>query len=165
MPEAPGASRKSVLQIRAMTREDLGQVMPIEKVSFSLSWPESSFHRELDLLPNSHLLVVEGAADGEGGAPVILGYTCWWLVADECHITNFAVAPFARRRGVGDFLLKKLLEDARCLGARRATLEARIGNEAGIALYTRNGFTSIAIRKQYYPDNREDALVMWKEEI
>ncbi|MDA1001438.1 MAG: ribosomal protein S18-alanine N-acetyltransferase [bacterium] len=165
MLEARGAAQKGTFRIRPMIPDDLGQVLVIERASFSLAWSESAFRRELDIIPNSYLSVAEGAVDGGDGTPVVLGYTCWWHVVDECHITNFAVAPFARRGGVGDFLLKGLLEEARRLGVRRATLEVRMGNEAGIALYTRNGFTSIAIRKQYYPDNREDALVMWKEEI
>ena len=94
-----------------------------------------------------------------------MGYCCWWEVVGECHVTNFAVAPDYRRRGVADFLLERILEDARAKGLLRATLEVRLGNAAAIALYEKWGFTAAAMRPRYYPDNREDALIMWKERI
>lgn len=153
--EAPDGVR-----LRPMRRGDLDAVARIEAASFALPWSREMFRRELDEIENSHLLVAE---DPGGGA--LLGYACWWEVVDECHITNFAVAPAARRRGVGAFLLRGLLDDARRRGALRATLEVRAGNAAGIALYEKEGFTMAAIRRGYYPDTGEDALVMWKERI
>lgn len=152
------------LRLRSMRREDIPAVVAIERLSFSLPWSEAAFRRELEEVSHSHLLVVEGPAPG-GGEGLVLGYACWWEVTDECHITDFAVAPPARRRGIGDFLIQGLLEDARRRGMVRATLEVRTGNEAAIALYEKWGFTSIAMRRRYYPDNDEDALVMWKESL
>jgi len=148
-----------------MRREDLERVAVIERLSFSLPWSQAAFRRELEEIPSSHLIVAEGAPPGGEGGEALLGYACWWEVADECHITNLAVAPAARRRGVGEFLLKGMLEDARARGAARATLEVRAGNAAAIALYEKWGFTGIAMRRRYYPDNGEDALVMWKEKL
>ncbi len=143
-----------------MRRDDLEAVLAIERASFPLPWSREAFLREMCEIDNSHLVVVE-----EEGGDAPLAYACWWEVVDECHVTNFAVAPAHRRRGVGEFLLESILEDARRLGVVRATLEVRMGNAAAIALYEKWGFTAAAMRPRYYPDNREDALVMWKEKI
>ncbi len=146
-----------------MRVEDVDQVHAIERLSFPLPWSKESFIREICEIDNSHLLVV---TEDEGGAGAdVMGYCCWWKVVDECHVTNFAVSPAHRRKGVGDFLLKRILEDARAGGLVRATLEVRLGNAAAIALYEKWGFTAAAMRPRYYPDNREDALVMWKKKI
>jgi len=157
------------VKTRPMRVEDVDQVHAIERLSFPLPWSRESFIREICEIDNSRLLVVTGDED-RAGSPEdskceVMGYACWWEVVDECHITNFAVAPEHRRKGVGGFLLEKILEDARARGLVRATLEVRLGNAAAIALYEKRGFTAAAMRPRYYPDNREDALVMWKERI
>ena len=145
-----------------MRVEDVAQVHAIERLSFPLPWSRESFIREICEIDNSRLLVV---VEDEETRAEVMGYACWWEVADECHVTNFAVAPAHRRKGVGDFLLGRILEDAKDRGLLRATLEVRLGNAAAIALYEKWGFTAAAMRPRYYPDNREDALVMWKEKI
>ena len=157
------------MRIRPMRVEDVDAALDIERRSFPLPWSRENFMRELREVENARLLV---AAEEERppGAPEparagVLGYACWWAVADECHITNFAVAPGRRREGVGALLLGSVLEEARDRGLVRATLEVRAGNAAAIALYEKGGFTAAAMRPRYYPDNREDALVMWKEKI
>ena len=152
-----------------MRVDDVEQVHAIERLSFPLPWSRESFIREIREIDNSHLLVVTEDGDGAGISDAsridIMGYACWWEVADECHITNFAVAPAHRRKGVADSLLAQILEDAKTRGLLRATLEVRLGNAAAIALYEKWGFSAAAMRPRYYPDNREDALVMWKEKI
>lgn len=145
-----------------MRVEDVDRVLAIERLSFPLPWSRESFIREICEIDNSRLLVV--MEDEEAGAD-LMGYACWWEVVDECHITNFAVAPAHRRKGVADVLLGRILEDAKGRGLLRATLEVRLGNAAAIALYEKWGFTAAAMRPRYYPDNSEDALVMWKERI
>lgn len=145
-----------------MRVEDVDRVLAIERLSFPLPWSRESFIREICEIDNSRLLVV--TEDEETGAD-LMGYACWWEVVDECHITNFAVAPAHRRKGVADVLLGRILEDAKGRGLLRATLEVRLGNAAAIALYEKWGFTAAAMRPRYYPDNSEDALVMWKEKI
>lgn len=157
------------MKTRPMKVGDVDQVIAIERLSFPLPWSRESFIREICEIDNSRLLVVsedeDRAGSPEGLKYEVMGYACWWEVVDECHITNFAVAPAHRRKGVGDFLLERILEDARGRGLLRATLEVRLGNAAAIALYEKWGFTAAAMRPRYYPDNREDALVMWKEKI
>ena len=150
------------MKTRPMRVEDVDQVLAIERLSFPLPWSRESFIKEIREIDNSRLLV---AAEDEEARAGVMGYACWWEVADECHITNFAVAPAHRRKGVADFLLGRVLEDAKGRGLLRATLEVRLGNAAAIALYEKWGFTAAAMRPRYYPDNREDALVMWKEKI
>lgn len=145
-----------------MRVEDVDAVLAIERLSFPLPWSRESFIKEIREIDNSRLLVV---VEDEEARAEVTGYACWWEVVDECHITNFAVAPAHRRRGVADFLLGRVLEDAKGRGLLRATLEVRLGNAAAIALYEKWGFTAAAMRPRYYPDNREDALVMWKERI
>ncbi len=154
------------LRVRAMRLEDIPAVLAIEVRSYSMPWSESTFLRELEKIENSHLLLVEGPAEeNDGGERVIYGYACWWEVVDECHITNVTVSPGARRRGIGNILLEGIMDDAKRRGATRATLEVRISNAAAVGLYEKAGFTSVAMRRKYYPDNGEDALVMWKENI
>lgn len=150
------------MNTRPMRVEDVDRVLAIERLSFPLPWSRESFIREICEIDNSRLLVV--TEDEEAGAD-LMGYACWWEVVDECHITNFAVAPAHRRKGVADVLLGRILEDAKGRGLLRATLEVRLGNAAAIALYEKWGFTAAAMRPRYYPDNSEDALVMWKERI
>ena len=153
-------------RLRPMNLGDISEVVAIENLSFTLPWSRESFRREIEKIPNSRLIVAEGDEGGkERGSQSILGYTCWWEVVDECHITNIAVRPTARRRGVGVLLLEEILDAAKRAGLVRATLEVRTGNTAAIAFYEKMGFTSAAIRPRYYPDNSEDALVMWKAKI
>ena len=95
----------------------------------------------------------------------IIGHAGEWIIMDEAHITNIAVLPDKRGKRFGERLLVALLQEARYRGARRATLEVRIGNESAIALYRKYHFDSVAIRRRYYSDNDEDALVMWVNDL
>jgi ribosomal-protein-alanine N-acetyltransferase len=90
----------------------------------------------------------------------LLALACGWLVVDELHITVVAVDPVQRRQGLGQRVLKALLEQAREAGARHATLEVAAGNTAALALYERLGFATAGIRRAYYR-NGDDALIQW----
>lgn len=154
------------LRLRPMQRDDLPSVLETERRSYSFPWSEGTFRNELENVPHSHLLVVESHTVGEDdGRGPIIGHACWWEVVDECHITNVTVSPDARRRGVGQFLLEGVIYQARRRGSVRATLEVRVSNAAAVSLYEKFGFVPVAMRRNYYPDNGEDALVMWKEKI
>ena len=141
-------------QLRPMAPGDLDQVLVIER-GFSAPWSREMFLQELRQL---------GISDSRVAAlgTTVLGYILWWYVADEIHIVNLAVDLRFRRRG----LAKRLLETAFACGRQRrmqiATLEVRAGNTGAIALYELLDFRKIAIRRGYYADNGEDAIVMLK---
>lgn len=148
---------KMPVRIREMREADLDAVLAIEVEAFPVPWSVANFRSELGFPGISHLLVAE--PEGKPGA--VAGYACYSLIVDEAHITNFAIRNAHRRHGVGEQLLLSLLKRARSQGACSATLEVRASNEAATRLYSKFGFVPAATRKGYYPDNKEDALVMW----
>lgn len=148
------------LSIRRMQYSDLDQVMEIEPVAFgSHHWSRESFKNELDNHGGNYFVIEspETAA--------IVGYTGFWLIGDEAHITTLAVHPDFRRQQIGEHLLINDIHWARQVGARWMTLEVRVSNEAAQHLYYKYGFKSLGYRRKYYQDNGEDALVLWTENI
>lgn len=143
--------------VRLMTLDDLPAVMEIDRLSFSLPWPERSFRFELTGNDASHLLVAEMPVGGEARIAGFLGY---WLLVDEMHISTLAVHPEMRGRGIGELLLQAGLEQAWIQGADMSTLEVRPSNRAAIALYSKYGFELVGRRRKYYQDNNEDAVLM-----
>jgi ribosomal-protein-alanine N-acetyltransferase len=109
-------------------------------------------------------LFVARVTAGEQQGPVA-AYSCTWVVADEMHITSFAVHPGFRRQHVGQQLLAGVLTRAVELGCRQAVLEVRASNHAAQRLYGRLGFAPVAVRKRYYVDDHEDAIVMFLDDI
>jgi ribosomal-protein-alanine N-acetyltransferase len=95
----------------------------------------------------------------------ILGFCSFWRVLDELHINNLAVAPIYRRRGIGTELLTHVLNEGARLGAYRATLEVRRSNEVARHLYEHLGFATAGVRRAYYTNPIEDALVLWREHL
>lgn len=132
---------------------DLSEVAELEKVCFRDPWSRASFEGELRAAPASWCRVLR---TGDR----IAGYMIAWFIEDEAHLANIAVAPWARRRGCAQTMLDHLLREAYLRGSRMIVLEVRRGNDAAIALYDRNGFVVGGIRKNYYNNPREDALVM-----
>lgn len=141
---------------------DLEEVSTLDRLSFSLPWPESSFKFEIESNPVSRCWVAE--IDCEG-VPVIAGMIVIWLIVDEAHVATFAVHPDYRRMHIGRRLLTFTLIDAYHSGAVRSFLEVRSGNQAARNLYTRFGYREVGVRKHYYKDNGEDAIMMNLEEI
>jgi [ribosomal protein S18]-alanine N-acetyltransferase len=141
------------LVIRRMAAEDVGSVHEIDTLSFSLPWPERSYQFELKGNPTSRCWVAE--QDGRIVAMLVL-----WVIMDEVHIATIAVHPDYRRRGIGERILLHSLHQAQTEGARRAFLEVRAGNETAKNLYIKYGFIVDGVRKQYYKDNQEDAILM-----
>lgn len=144
------------LRVRRMTEEDLGPVCRIEESVFRTPWSRESFRREVSEVQNALPLVVE-----EAGA--VIAYSVSWVILDELHVGNLAVEPGRQGRGIGTALLLESIRLAGAAGATRASLEVRISNEGAIRLYERHGFRPIALRKRYYSDNGEDAVVMMAE--
>lgn len=95
----------------------------------------------------------------------IVGFAGLWLMVDEAHVTTIAMHPDFRGRGVGELLLSALIDIAYQIGARNVTLEVRVSNHVAQNLYRKYGFRDAGIRKRYYSDNHEDALIMWTPEI
>lgn len=144
----------TAVTIREMTIEDVEQVYEIEKLSFTLPWTKDSFYYEMTTNENAFYMV----AETERG---IVGYCGMWLVLDEAHITNIAILPDERGKKLGERLMSAAMEAARERGAVLMTLEARVSNEPALNLYRKLGFKNGGIRKRYYTDNFEDAVVMW----
>ena len=140
-----------------MTLDDLPAVMEIDRLSFTLPWPERSFRFELTGNDASHLIVAESSV---GGEELLAGYLGYWQLVDEMHISTLAVHPEMRGRGIGERLLQAGLEQAWIQGAEMSTLEVRPSNEAAIALYRKYGFELVGRRRAYYQDNNEDALLL-----
>ena len=138
--------------LREMLVEDLDQVMKIERELFSPPWTREGFFTYLTHKDAMFLVVEE---KGE-----ILAYCGLLLVLDEGDITNVAVRPDRQREGIGHFLMDSLIRLAEEQGVTTIHLEVRVGNDTAIRLYERMGFTRDGIRKQYYTDPVEDALLM-----
>ncbi|MFB9759383.1 ribosomal protein S18-alanine N-acetyltransferase [Ectobacillus funiculus] len=139
---------------RDMKPEDIAQVVAIEQVSFAIPWTFETFEREMTINEYARYTVME--KDG-----AIIGYCGMWLILDESHITNIAILPEYRGRNLGEALLNEVIEKVKKLGAHSMTLEVRVSNEIAQKLYRKFGFLNGGIRKRYYTDNYEDALVMW----
>jgi [ribosomal protein S18]-alanine N-acetyltransferase len=140
-----------------MEESDLPFVMEIELLSFSLPWPESSFRGEIENRGFSRPSVVIDSSRNR-----IIGYLLFWLANDEARICNFAVHPDYQRQGVGRYVLEKSLQTIQRLGGRFVLLEVRPTNFPARRLYSSFGFRPLAIRKNYYTNPIEDALVMVK---
>lgn len=145
-------------EIRRMQYRDVRQVAALEAATFARPWSEQSFRREVEENAVARYLVLE--KDGE-----ILGYAGAWVVMDECHITNIAVAESERGKGWGRRLLAALMQYVSNLGAGWADLEVRVSNLRAQQLYRSAGFVSIGKRKRYYEDNGEDAFLMVCEHL
>ena len=147
------------LEFRRLGLRDLSAIEEIERAAYPTPWSRSMFAGEL-AKPASICL---GAFDGETGA--LLGYLIISRYVDAWHVMNLAVAPAQRRRGIASALLERLFQLTAAQGERGYTLEVRISNEGAIKLYERAGFRSRGIRRGYYTDNREDALIMWRDPV
>ena len=144
--------------IRPITLKDVDEVWNIEKMCFPVPWSRQSFVLEIEHNKCARYFVAEHAG-------TIVGYGGMWLVLDEAHITNIAVHPLARRKGIGEALLRVLMAEANRLGIQKITLEVRDSNTAARNLYEKLGFVSVGRRKRYYSDNNEDAIIMWNLNI
>ncbi|WP_071396428.1 ribosomal protein S18-alanine N-acetyltransferase [Bacillus tuaregi] len=145
---------ESTYSFRMMNIEDIDQIMEIEHQSFTLPWSREAFYNELtqNQFANYHVIEVDDR---------IVGYCGVWIVVDEAHVTNIAILPKYRGMKLGEALMGKMIEAAKEHGAITMTLEVRVSNTIAQSLYRKFGFQGGAIRKNYYTDNQEDALVMW----
>jgi ribosomal-protein-alanine N-acetyltransferase len=145
------------VDIEKMKREDVSKVMEIERQCFATPWHESAYVTELS---NRSAYYVVAKLDGE-----IVGFTGMWVILDEAHITTIGVDPKHRGKRIGEQLLMALLDEAQKRHAKRATLEVRKSNKVAQNLYHKYGFIPAALRRGYYTDNGEDAIVMWVDDM
>jgi [ribosomal protein S18]-alanine N-acetyltransferase len=139
---------------RYMREEDIDQVLEVEHASFTVPWSCDAFYNELTNNQFATYIVLE-----ENNK--IIGYCGVWIVIDEAHVTNIAILPDYRGKKLGQIMMSKLIEISKEKGAKSMTLEVRVSNDPALALYRKFGFQNGGIRKNYYSDNQEDALVMW----
>lgn len=142
------------LIFRYLNENDIKEILKIEHESFTMPWTEEAFFNEL----TQNKFAVYIGLEEEGR---VIGYCGVWVVVDEAHITNVAILPQYRGRKLGEALMRKVMEVSSEMGAKTMTLEVRVSNDIAQSLYRKLGFENGAIRKNYYTDNQEDALVMW----
>ncbi len=142
------------IRIRPMEHRDIQAAAEIDRISFTLPWPEGAFDYDVHQNPGSMPYVAESV----GGT--IVGMIVVWFIIDEAHIATIAVHPEWRRRGIATALLRVALAAAIRRGAILATLEVRQSNIPAQELYRSFGFEQVGQRRRYYKDNQEDALIL-----
>ena len=147
-------ARPGEVQVRRAKSADLDGIMAVEEECFSAPWPRDSMREEILANPVSRVLVA--AVDG-----VVVGFIDFWMVSDEIHLQNIATTAERRRSGVARSLMEALLAAARKKGSALVTLEVRVSNDPARRLYESYGFIPAGLRKKYYIDNGEDALIMY----
>lgn len=145
------------LVIRQAEERDIIPMAALDRLCFSMPWSEASFAHEIK---ENHLAFYLVAEIGEE----LVGYAGMWLVVDEGHITNVATHPDYRKKGIASAMVTLLIETTKKEGILSHTLEVRASNQNAIDLYAKLGFEAIGIRKNYYEDNHEDAIIMWRTE-
>ncbi len=169
------------IRVEPMAVSDLARVLEIERVAFPSPWSARAYEYELRYNNMAHYFVARldvgaYARQSRGGLwqrvraffqprpadenVLVVGYTGYWLMAGEAHISTIAVSPDYRRRAFGELLLMHVLQDATQHGAHVATLEVRVSNLNAQQLYLKYGFEKVGMRKAYYSDNNEDAFIM-----
>jgi len=143
-----------MVSVEFMREEHIDQVYQIELDSFSIPWTRGDFENDLKNKISVYIVAVD---NGE-----VIGYAGMWHVVNEGHIVNIAVKAERRRQGVGALLMERFIEIAREREMIGLTLEVRMSNAAGQRLYYKFGFKPEGIRRRYYADTGEDAIIMWK---
>ncbi len=134
-----------------MTEADLPEVLAIENLSFPIPFSEKLYRMELQL-EVAHLYVVRSERK-------IIGYIDFWRIGPEMHVISIAVHPDWRQHGIGGILIDLLIKEGKRHSVEKISLDVRPSNQAGLTLYKKYGFEQVGIRKSYYQDNQEDALL------
>ncbi|NLM13658.1 MAG: ribosomal protein S18-alanine N-acetyltransferase [Epulopiscium sp.] len=144
-----------MIKISPMKEEHIPRIHEIEKSCFSISWSKEAFENELKENSLAYYIVAESE-------DAVLGYAGMWIIVDEGHITNIAVHPDFQHQGVGTLLMQHLIDEAKRKHFFGLTLEVRESNIKAQNLYRKFGFVSEGLRKGYYQDTGENAIIMWK---
>lgn len=142
------------IRFRYMAIKDIEAVLEVEYAAFTMPWSKSAFYNELVSNRFAAYVVVEVDAK-------VVGYCGVWVIIDEAQITNIALLPEYRGHKIGEALMRTAMQYARMRGARKMSLEVRVSNEPAQGMYRKLGFKPGGLRKNYYTDDHEDALVMW----
>ena len=145
------------MTIESMTVDDIAQVAEIERQIFSIPWSEKAFRDSME--SDNTIYIVAKENDN------VAGYAGMYLSFEEGNITNVAVNPLSRRKGIGEKIVRDILNRAYEKGVRDFFLEVRETNSVAIALYEKIGFKEEGIRKNFYDKPRENALIMWKHNL
>jgi ribosomal-protein-alanine N-acetyltransferase len=154
--KAVGFPSPEMVVFRRMTVEDIDTIVEIEKECFTVPWTKEAFYNELMYNQFAHYFVM--LWQGE-----IIGYGGLWTIVDEAHVTNIGLREAYRGRKLGQRLLRELIAFASLRGMKRMTLEVRVSNTVAQRLYEKFGFRVEGVRRGYYSDNGEDALIMWAD--
>lgn len=146
-----------MVSIREMTLEDIEQVYHLEKSIFSIPWSKESFESSIK---NKDTLFIVAVKEGE-----ILGYLGIYIFSEEADISNVAVYEKYRRQHIAKQMMEYILAKVKVSGVKHITLEVRETNVAAIKLYESMGFVEAGIRKNYYKEPTENALIMWKQNL
>lgn len=160
--EAPEQPDGGEVELRRMTVRHVGGALAVERAASSQAWAPATFTRELQDPATRRYVVACVASRRWPLAGRVIGFAGVQARPDAAHVTNIAVAPEHRRRGVGARLLGWLLQAAVELGREALTLEVRAGNDPARRLYARAGFVEAGVRPGYYRHPREDAVIMWR---
>ena len=157
MGEAAWHGGSTVIHFRTLLPEDAEGVAAVERESFPTPWSREDFWREAS---NDFACYIVALEDAE-----IIGFGGCWISFEEAQVTNIALTSAQRGRGLGKVLMAKLMRAAAERGAERMTLEVRPSNTPALRLYEGLGFAAIGVRKKYYQDNDEDAILMWHTKL
>ena len=146
-----------MIHFRTLLPEDAEGVARVERESFPTPWSREDFWREAS---NDFACYIVALDDAE-----IIGFGGCWISFEEAQVTNIALTASQRGRGLGKVLMEKLMRVAAERGAERMTLEVRPSNTPALRLYEGLGFAAIGVRKKYYQDNDEDAILMWHTKL
>jgi ribosomal-protein-alanine N-acetyltransferase len=152
-----GYHKMNEIIIKPIEDKHIDGILTISLLSFPITWSKDSFEKELD---NKFARYVVALKDN-----VVVGYGGMWIIVDEAHITNIAVHPEFRSYGIGSMLVEALLDVAKLENICAMTLEVRRSNHIAQNLYGKYGFVEEGVRKGYYEDNHEDAIIMWKRDL
>ncbi len=146
-----------MINIDRMTMEDVEQVLLLERTCFGEGWTSTPFDRELSREDCSYFLAKDNNT--------LIGYSGSWLILEELHVIIMAVHPDYRRKKIGQKLLIELINDGLKNNAKWVTLEVKVTNMEAQRLYEKFGFSVKGRRKNYYQQDRQDALIMWTDDI
>ncbi|MEM9770292.1 MAG: ribosomal protein S18-alanine N-acetyltransferase [Cyanobacteria bacterium P01_D01_bin.73] len=164
IPQNPTAQPSPQFVLREIAEADLDEVLALDQRALGGLWNRKGYLAEFDSDTSALLglwsVPPENTASESNDTAQLIGLACTWFIVDEAHITAIAIDPNHQRQGLGQLLLVALLRASQQKGMKRATLEVNCNNAAAIALYEKFGFKQVGIRKKYYP-NGDNAAILW----